>query len=162
VRRGLAGLVVAIAALDAGACQRSRDQATEAVVERAIAAKGRESKVEIDREHGEIRVTLGGAIKPAGWPAAVPVYPHAERAKIDRSDDGGDARHLSVLTGDSLADLRGFYREELAKQGWALADADAKTSAWSARRGEEAMRIAFVTRGPGKGSRAEIEYRKHS
>ena len=161
MKRASVGMFLVVLAVLAGACQRSQDQATEAVVERVIAAKGRESKVEIDREHGTIRVTLGGAIKPAGWPEAVPVYPNAERAKIDGGGDG-ESRRLSVMTADSLADLRSFYRETLAKDGWALLESDAKSSAWSARRGEEAMRIAFVTRGPGKGSRAEIEYRKHS
>lgn len=141
-------------------CQKSRDEATESLVERIIASKGRESDVEIDRAHGSIRVTLGGAIKPEGWPPAVPVYPHAERAKMEGGDGG--AKHLSVVTADSLGELRTFYHQALAKDGWAFADGETKSSAWSARRGGEDLRIDFVPRDHGKGSRAEIEYRKRS
>jgi len=152
---------VAILAVAACGCQKSRDDATEAVVERIIASKGRESKVEIDREHGEIRVTLGGAVTPSGWPSAVPVYPHAEHAKIENGDAADAAKRLSVTTADSVADLRTFYREALGKDGWSFADAEQRSS-WSARRGAEDLRIVFVARDHGKGSRADIEYRKSS
>jgi hypothetical protein len=158
---------LAVVGVLVGGCQKSRDEATEAVVERIIASKGRESNVEIDREHGSIRVTLGGAIKPQGWPPAVPVYPYAERAKIEKADrNDGDSKRLSVITADSIAELRSFYREALAKDGWAVGDGEGKSSPeaspWTARRGDEDLEIVFVARDHGKGSRADIEYRKRS
>ena len=151
--------LVAAALLLAG-CQKSQDRATEAVVEKIIASKGRESKVEIDRDHGEIRVTLGSAIRPSGWPAAVPIYPHAERAKIDRAGDASD--RLSVTTADSIAELRAYYRDALSQDGWSL---DGETQAdrpLTARRGEEALSIAFARRAAGMGSVAQVEYRHKS
>src|SRR5262249_10603447 len=129
---------------------------------------GRESQVDIDRDHGEIRVTLGGAVKPSGWPASVPIYPHAERAKIEKSEkseaqrENGGAQRLSVATEDTLHELRDYHRDALPQAGWQLAAADETDAAWSARRGDEDLTMRFARRGGGKGSRADIEYRKRS
>ena len=117
--RRRAGVFLSLLALCA--CQRGRDDAVEKIVEHAIAAHGRESKVTIDREHGSISVDLGTAVKPSGWPAAVPMYPHASRAKIE-SGIGG--QHLAITTDDSPREVDGFYREELRRQGWQVADGD--------------------------------------
>jgi hypothetical protein len=142
------------------ACERGRDRAAEHVVEGIIASQGRESKVEIDREHGAIRVDLGPAIRPAGWPDAVPIDPHAERAKVDRREGG--VRWLSVASQDSSEELRAFYRDALGRAGWQWRAPEAAGEAWTARRGEEEMRIRFAERARGGGSRAEIEYRGRS
>src|SRR5204862_73587 len=91
--------IALLATLALFACQRGRDETVERVVEHAIAARGREAKVTIDRERGAIRVDLGGAVKPADWPSAVPLYPHASRAKIEKSD--GAAQRLAITTDDS-------------------------------------------------------------
>lgn len=139
-----------------GACQRGQDRAVERVVEGIIASKGRESAVDIDREHGSIRVELGRAITPKGWPEAVPIYPHADGAKIERSE--GEWRHLTVASEDSIAELRRYYREALAKAGWEWQDGGRAQDPWSARRGAEALRMRFADRGGGRGSRADIEY----
>ena len=155
-RRLVALFIVALAC----GCQRDQDRATEAIVEKIIASKGREADVEIDRERGAIRVTLGGAIKPDGWPSAVPIYPNAERAKIEGGDTTG--QRLTVVTGDKVAELRDFYREALGKAGWQLVDGKNPDAPWSARRGDENLQMRFAERGRGKGSRAEIEYQKSS
>src|SRR5262249_36127419 len=99
-------------------CQRSGDRATEQIVERVIAAHGRESKVAIDRDHGSISVTIGAVTKPPGWPSVVPIYPNASRAKID--EQRGDARRLSFVTEDAAQELDQFYRKRLASEGWQL------------------------------------------
>ena len=164
MRRPLAVLTAVLALVG---CERSQDRATEAVVEKLIASKGRESKVEIDRQHGEIRVTLGGAIKPAGWPSAVPIYPQAERAKIRKSDPtdtsragGASPNRLSVVTADSIGELRDYYRDALVHDGWSLAGDAPGDAALRARRGDEDLSIVFAARGAGRGSEAQIEYRK--
>ncbi len=135
-------------------CQRGRDRATEEIVERAIAAQGRESKVDIDREHGSISVTIGGATKPAGWPSVVPIYPNANRAKVD--EDRGNAQRLSVVTEDTPRELEQFYRAQLANEGWQL-EATIDRSL-RARRGNERLELRVSARDKGKGSRADIEY----
>ena len=150
-RRGYAVL----ATLALFACQRGSDEAVERVVEHAIAARGRESKVTIDREHGSITVDLAGAVKPSDWPTAVPLYPHASRAKIEKSD--GAAHRLALTTDDSVGEVGGFYRRELARLGWQVDD-DAERS-WSARRGNERLDLEFSSRGSSRETRAVIEYR---
>jgi hypothetical protein len=166
LRRPLAVLAAAFTLIG---CERSQDRATETVVEKLIASKGRESKVEIDREHGKIRVTLGGAIKPAGWPSAVPIYPHAERAKIRKSAEtessggsGAPPDRLSVVTADSIRELREYYQDALVHDGWSLGSDAAGGEALRARRGDEDVSIVFAARGVGRGSEAQIEYRKKS
>lgn len=138
------------------ACQRGRDEAVERVVEHAIAARGREAKVTIDREQGSITVDLGGAVKPSDWPSAVPLYPHASRAKIEKSD--GAAQRLAITTDDSVGDVGGFYRRELARLGWQVVDDNAERR-WSARRGSEHLELEFSSRGANRETRAVIEYR---
>ncbi|HSD10301.1 MAG TPA: hypothetical protein VLF14_04905 [Candidatus Binatia bacterium] len=137
------------------ACQRSGDRATEEIVERVIAAHGRESKVDIDRKHGSIAVTIGGATKPPGWPSVVPLYPNASRAKIDEKRN--DAQHLSIVTEDTPQELGRFYRTRLANDGWQL-DATVENSvrAW---RGDERLELRVSAPSSGKGSRLDIEYR---
>jgi hypothetical protein len=135
-------------------CQRSSDRATEQIVEGVIAAHGRESKVDIDRERGSISVTIGAATKPPGWPPVVPIYPNASRAKID--EQRGNARRLSLVTEDAAQELDQFYRTQLASDGWQL-DTTLDRSV-RARRGEERLELRVSARGSGKGSRADIEY----
>jgi hypothetical protein len=141
--------LLAIAVLD---CQRSSDRAAEQIVERVIAAHGRESKVEIDRERGSIFVTIGAATKPPGWPPVVPIYPNASRAKID--EKRGDAQRLSIVTEDAAQEVDQFYRRQLANDGWQL-DATVDRSV-RARRGAELLELRVSARG--RGSRADIEY----
>src|SRR5262249_8684016 len=119
-----------------------------------IAAHGRESKVDIDREHGSISVTIGAATKPPGWPPVVPIYPNASRAKI--GEQRGDTRRLSLLTEDAAQELGQFYRKQLASDGWQL-DA-ALDGSVRARRGDERLELRVSNRGGRKGSRADIEY----
>ncbi len=145
---------VGFLAILAFGCQRSSDRATEQLVERVIAAHGRESKVDIDREKGSISVTIGVATKPPGWPSVVPIYPNASRAKID--EQRGDARRLSVVTEDAAQELDQFYRKQLASDGWQL-DSTLDRSV-RARRGDERLELRVSARGGGKGSRADIEY----
>ena len=137
------------------ACQRGRDEAVERVVEHAIAAHGREAKVTIDRERGAITVDLGGAVKPSDWPSAVPLYPHASRAKIEKSD--GAAQRLAITTDDSVGDVGGFYRRELARLGWQVDDNPEGN--WRAVRGSERLELEFSSRGANRETRAVIEYR---
>ncbi len=141
-------------ALIALGCQRSSDRAAEEIVEGVIAAHGRESKVDIDREHGTISVTIGAATKPPGWPPVVPIYPNASRAKID--EQRGDTRRLSLLTEDAAQELDQFYRKQLASDGWQL-DTTLDLSV-RARRGDERLELRVSARGGRKGSRADIEY----
>jgi hypothetical protein len=141
-------------AIVAFACQRSGDRATEQIVERVIAAHGRHSKVDIDREHGSISVTIGEATKPPGWPSVVPIYPNASRAKID--EERGNARRLSLVTADAPQELDRFYRTQLTNDGWQL-DATLDRSL-RARRGNERLELYVSARGGGKGSRVSIEY----
>ena len=136
------------------ACQRGRDRASEEIVERVIAAHGRESKVDIDREGGSISVTIGGATKPPRWPSVVPIYPNAARAKID--EERGNVQRLSVVTEDTAQELDQFYRAQLANDGWQL-EATVDQSV-RARRGNERLELRVSARGRGKGSRADIEY----
>jgi len=150
-RRASAALVV----LTLVACQRGRDETVERVVEHAIAARGRESKVTIDRERGSITVDLGGAVKPPGWPSAVPLYPHAARAKVEAAQ--GDAQRLAIVTEDSVADVRGFYRGELARLGWELEESGDR--AFRARRGMERLDLEISRPSRKDDTRAVIEYR---
>lgn len=136
------------------ACKRSGDRAAEQILERVIAAHGRESKVDIDRERGSISVTIGAATKPPGWPSVVPIYPNAKRAKID--EKRGDVQHLSIVTEDTPQELDEFYRTRLANDGWQL-DASVEHSV-HARRGNERLELRVSAPGSGKGSRADIEY----
>jgi hypothetical protein len=158
MRRGLC--TVAVVATLAVACQRSQDRAAERLVEKAIEAHGREAKVAIDRQHGSITVTLGGVVRPEGWPESIPLYPKASRAKVETKS--GDARSLSLASDDSPAVLSEFYRKELTRAGWELPSTDPADHEWSARRHGEALRLRFAPYGNGRGSRAEIEYRLSS
>jgi len=152
VRRALA---LAIVLLALAACRRTEDRAAERVVEKMIAAQGRESKVEIDRERGSITVNLGGAITPAGWPEDVPVYPNALRAKIESGAGGG--QQLSVTTQDPVKPLAEFYRQRLAETGWHVDPPAAGTGSLRARKGQQELAASFSARGKGRGSRAVIE-----
>jgi hypothetical protein len=145
---------IGLLAIVALGCRRSGDRATEQIVEQVIAAHGRESKVDIDREHGSISVTIGAATKPSGWPSVVPIYPNASRAKIDAAR--GNSQRLSVVTEDAAQELDQFYRRTLASEGWEL-DATLDGSV-RARRGGELLELRVSARGGGRGSRADIEY----
>jgi hypothetical protein len=150
VRRGA---VAVLLFLGVAGCQRDRDRTMEKLVERAIAAQGRESKVTIDREHASITVDLGGVTKPEGWPVAVPFYPRANRAKLEAEQ--GDLRRLMLTTDDSASAIRSFYSQELARLGWQVSEQGAGT--WLARRGDERLELRLS--GHEKATRAEIEYR---
>jgi hypothetical protein len=134
-------------------CQGDRDRAMESLIEKVIASKGRESKVTIDRPHASITVDLGGATKPKGWPAAVPFYPRATRAKLRVA--AGDMRRLVVTTDDPAAAIRGFYSQELARLGWQVGVEERGTT--TARRGTE--RLELRVSGRDGATRAEIDYR---
>jgi hypothetical protein len=147
---------VVVAGLVVAGCERSRDHAVEKVVEAAIAAHGRDGSVVIDREHGSIRVTLGRARVPAGWPEAVPIYDNATKAKIE--DRHPDHQRVSVTTDDSPKEIGEFYRRTLSEAGWRLQVADSRD--WSGERGTERIRLRVASRDSiAGGSRAEIEYR---
>lgn len=140
---------LALAFVLAVACQRAQDRAAERVIEEAIARNGREAHVEADRDRGTISIDLGAAVRPTAWPDEVPFYPHAERAKVD-----GRGR-MSVTTEDSVADLAGFYRRELAAGGWELEPNGAAGRIRARRMGRELS--AMLSRRKQGGSRAEIE-----
>lgn len=148
-RRAIAALLL-VAALG---CQRDRDRTIERLIEKAVASKGRESKVTIDRQHASITVDLGNATRPEGWPIAVPFYPRASRAKLDVA--AGNVRRLALTTDDSAATIGGFYSQELARLGWQIGAQEHGT--WVARRGSESLEIRAFRRG--NATRAEIEYR---
>lgn len=150
-------LVVVVSGIVWAGCERSRDRAVEKVVEAAVAAHGRQAAVAIDRQQGSIRVTLGRARVPDGWPPAVPFYENAIRAKIE--DPGPRSRRISVTTDDSPREIGEFYRRTLSEAGWRLQiNADARE--WSGERGLERIRLRVVPRESiTGGSRAEIEYR---
>lgn len=140
------------------ACQRSQDRVTEEIIERAIGAGGRESKVSVDRERGSIQIDLGAATTPDGWPPVVPIYPRAERAKIESRSEAG--HRLSVVSADSVTQLSEYYRGELAHRGWRVEPANAAAGAdLHARKGGETVEVRFSKRSRDRGSRAEIEYR---
>ena len=150
MRRGKAAVLLLVGVLG---CQRDRDRTMEGMVERAIASQGRESKVTIDREHASITVDVGGVTMPEGWPAAVPFYPHANHAKLEKVS--GNARRLLLTSDDSSAVMADFYSRELARLGWQIAAPEGGT--WVARRGVEHLELRFT--GREKVTRAEIEYR---
>lgn len=146
-------LVVAVWLLTS--CEKTEDHAVEKIVEAAISAHGRDAAVNVDRAHGSITVTLGRAHLPAGWPAAVPVYESASRAKIEETTAG--RQRLSVATTDSAKDLAAYYRRALGEAGWQIAAGDARNL--SAARGNERMRVRISEHDALLGgSRAEIEY----
>jgi hypothetical protein len=148
--RGKAAILLLVGVLG---CQRDRDRTMESMVERAIASQGRESKITIDREHASITVDLGGVTKPEGWPAAVPFYPRANRAKLEAAPR--DVRRLLITTDDSSKVIADFYSQELARLGWQIEVPESGT--WVARRGVERLELRFT--GREKVTRAEIEYR---
>ncbi len=133
-------------------CQRDRDRTMESLIERIIASKGRDSKVTIDRQHASITVDLGGTKKPKGWPAAVPFYPRASRAKLDIAAD--NVQRLVLTTDDSAAAIGGFYAQELARLGWQVGGE--KGGTWVANRGGERLEVHVFDRE--NATRAEIEY----
>jgi hypothetical protein len=151
---------VAVLATLAVGCQRGQDRAAERLVEKAIEAHGREARVDIDRQQRSITVTLGGPVRPAGWPAAVPLYPKASRTRVETTSGG--ARRLSLACDESPVELSEFYRRELGRAGWKLASTDGAILEWSAQRRGETLRARFAAPGRGPGSRAQIEYRSSS
>lgn len=153
MRRAPASAALSIALLFC-ACQPSRDRAMEDVIERVIASHGRESRVAINRDHGSIVVAIGGATKPSGWPDTVPIYPNANRAKID--DRASERQRLTILTEDGTKEIGDFYRARLANDGWRLEMGAGQSLQCS--RGDERMTLRFSGRGKGRGSRADIEY----
>ncbi len=138
-----------------GACQRTEDRATEAVIEKVITANGREAKVNIDREKRSITIDLGGPSVPSGWPAEVPIYPSASKAKIEREAEG--KRWLAITTSDPVAPLERFYREELTSKGWQV-DRSEGPPALQARKGSKTFLATFRPREGKGGSLAKIEY----
>lgn len=104
--------------LAAFGCERPAEKAAEQVAESLIAGQGRESKVEIDRERGSVVVRLGAAIRPKRWPADVPFYAQARRAKASRPDEG--KQRLTLAGSDDLEQVARFYRERLAAEGWTV------------------------------------------
>jgi hypothetical protein len=147
------GAIAAFWLIGALGCQRDRDRTIESLIEKVIASKGRESKVTIDRQHASITVDLGNAMRPEGWPVAVPFYPRASRAKVDTA--AGNVRRLVLTTDDSAAAIGGFYCQELARLGWQIGAEEHGT--WVARRGSESLEIRAFRRDDA--TRAEIEYR---
>ncbi len=138
-----------------GACQRTEDRATEAVIEKMISANGREAKVNVDREKRSITIDLRGPSVPSGWPAEVPIYPSASKAKIEREADG--RRWLAITTPDPVRPLERFYREELTSKGWQV-DRFQSPALLRARKGSKTLVATFRPREGKGGSRARIEY----
>jgi hypothetical protein len=151
--RWVAGVV---ALLGVSACRHAEDRATERVVEKMIAAQGRESSVEVDHGRGSIVVNLGPAIVPANWPSDVPVYPNASRLKAE--ERGDQARRLSVTTTDSVKPLAQFYRAKLPELGWRLQPGTGDSSV-RARKDAAELSADFSARSDMLGSRAVFDYR---
>lgn len=147
------------AALLVFGCQRGRDRAAERIIETAIEAHGREARVDIDRRKGSVVVTLGGALRPAGWPDSIPFYPRARRASLEKRSPR--ARAVSLLSDDAPAEVVEFYRRELSAAGWELPSGAAPDGEWIARRGGETLRFRVVAEGA-RGTRADVEYRASS
>jgi hypothetical protein len=140
-------------------CERGKDRAAEHLIEKAIEAHGREARVDIDRPHGSLIVTLGSAIRPAAWPEPMPFYPRARRAKVEQESPG--ARTLLIVSDDPPAAVSQFYRRELSSAGWELTSPAAVNDEWRARRQGETVRFRASSRGA-RGSRTEVEYRARS
>jgi hypothetical protein len=145
---------VALAALlVAAACRTAKDETAERLVEKAIAAAGREASVEIDRARGAILVEMRGELKPEGWPADIPVYPDATRLRAHTDEP---ALRLSLAADDPAPKLAAFYRDELAAAGWAIGEVETGGRTIRARKAERTLVASVTPRDGGKTSRVEI------
>jgi hypothetical protein len=152
-RRSCTRWLLAVAFL--AACERAGDQAVEKLAEKAIADGGRESSVTIDRERGSITIDLGSATRPQRWPDDVPFYPNARRARADRPD--GDKQRLTLRSGDQAEEVKSFYRDKLAGDGWTVEDA--KETLRARKSGRELVG-RFQSKDPVRGTHAVIEIRE--
>jgi hypothetical protein len=146
-------LVVCLALLAFLACDRAKDEAAETVLERAIRAAGREGTVDVDRKSGTIRLDLGSAVRPSGWPEDVPVYPKARRLRV-KVDDGSRTR-LSVWSDDPVESVAAFYRERLAAAGWRIRGGDRREEVAADKDGRH-LTATFDPERRSGGSRVEI------
>lgn len=144
--------LVAFLACFALGCERPAEKAAEHVAESLIAGQGRESKVEIDRERGSVVVRLGGALRPKRWPADVPFYPDARRAKASKVAEG--QQRLMLGGSDDVQDIARFYRERLAAEGWTV---DEKKGSFVARKSGREIVARFEQRKGIGGGRATLE-----
>lgn len=142
--------VIAVAA-----CERAGDEAVEQIAEKAIADRGRESSVTIDRESGSITINLEGATRPKRWPEEVPFYPNARRASADRPE--GDKQRLTLRSADRAEAMKTFYRERLTNDGWSVDVADGTLRA---RKSGREIVARFQAKDPIRGTRAVFEVRQ--
>ncbi|MEA2625740.1 MAG: hypothetical protein QOD06_1785 [Candidatus Binatota bacterium] len=137
-------LVAALALALLPACDRAQDRGAESFLERVLTKNGRSGRVELDRGKGSIRVTLGTAPAPSGWPDDVPLYPNARRAKMR----GATARQqkLLVTSDDSPVVMAQFYRGRLGELGWTVERERPGDGALRASKGERLL-VARFSRG---------------
>ncbi|MGH7804745.1 MAG: hypothetical protein ACREQJ_10385 [Candidatus Binatia bacterium] len=146
---------LALVLLFFAACERAGDDVVEKVAEKAIADKGRNSSVTIDRERGSITIDLGSATRPSRWPEDVPFYPNARRARAEKPD--GEKQKLTLRSGDRAEEMKAFYREQLSDDGWTVDVADGTLRA---RKSGREIVARFQSKDPVRGTRAVIEVRQ--
>ena len=139
--RSAAALLTAVALSLLSACDSAQDRGAESFLERVLSKDGRSGRVEVDRAKGSIRVTLGTAAAPSGWPDDVPLYPNARRAKIRGAATA--RQRLLVTSDDSPGAMAKFYRGRLGELGWTIDRERAGDGALRASKGERSLVARF-------------------
>jgi hypothetical protein len=79
-------------------------------------------KIVISNANGEKTVLAAGSASPPDW---IPNFPHVVRRDVSLSSmkDGRASGSLSFSTGDTPLQVKEYYTEVLATQGWNVVDA---------------------------------------
>lgn len=85
-----------------------------------------DGQIEIKGEDGEsMKVSTGKKTElPKDWPSSVPVFPNSSIdyvASVDGYNGGGVSHTVTLSTKESIEDVVNFYKDELVKNGWKIA-----------------------------------------
>jgi hypothetical protein len=103
-------------------------------------------KIIISNANGEKTVLTSGSASPPIW---IPSYPHVVRRDVSLSSlkDGHASGSLSYSTGDTPLQVKEYYTEALATQGWNVVEA--------AQVGQDAARLLMLKMELGEGEGKE-------
>ncbi|HEY3318064.1 MAG TPA: hypothetical protein VGK50_06545 [Coriobacteriia bacterium] len=116
-----AGLLLALA-LSAG-CARIAENAARGAVEKATGVKVDEksNQVTVTGKDGKAVTFTGGDKKlPDNLPKDFPVYAGTPEGGASAASNEGSTFTLAVVTTDKVADVFGWYKKELAGNGWSI------------------------------------------
>lgn len=121
--RAVAIIAVLLVSTTLAACDQSGKAAkTDKATERKVKASREGDKIKITGEQGEIVIDPDGGELPEHWPEDFPTFP---KAKVTNAAEGTGIANMIMATfetGKSAQEVKDFYKAELPKRGWEIAN----------------------------------------